>query len=323
MPLPVRRRVAGLAALHTQFEKVEEAHLEKLRALEISFDADLKDIFRRRAEFVSGAAEPDDEEVRAAPFYDDLGGALEGGGSEATAAESPVGVPLFWPIAMRYCGSLHDIEGFEISEKDWAVLEHLEEVRSEPWEPTAEMSAEMSAQMREQMGEAGEDQQELVDLYESDPGYVLHFRFAEGNPHLESNELSLYCYGHGEVADATLPTWKAGQDVTRRLRVKKMKKKRGGVEKQQVSKPVDSFFRIFAVPASEFEADADGWEGGAPSGGAEQGADGLLSVSDLQDELVARIKEDLVPRAALYYINALRGAGADAEDEEFWENEEK
>lgn len=308
MPLPVRRRVAGLASLHADFEGLEETHLEKMRELELEFETDLNVVYTRRQELVAGSAEPTDEEVRRSPFYDELRDALEGDGSEAPVAESPIGVPLFWPIAMRYCGSLHDIDGFEISEKDWSVLEHLEEVRTEPWEPAAEQAAAGNLQQFGGGEGTAEERAELVDIYASEPGYALHFRFAVDNPHLESPELSIFCYGHGEVADATVPKWTAGQDPTTRVRVKKVKKKKGCVEKQSVVKPVNSFFRIFATPDPE-EGYEDNDTGRAPPG------DEAMSVAALQEELVARLKEDLLPRAASYYVNALHGAGPDAEEE--------
>ncbi len=226
------------------------------------------------------------------------------GGDADAPTDDGVGVPLFWPLAMRNCQSLHGV----MSERDWKVLEHLTSVRVEPWdERESVLRADDSDDGEGGEGGEGGDIDE-IGLLDTEPGFSLHFHFAPGNPYLRSEELVIYCYGAGEVADATAPEWKTGQDVTVKEVVKKVKKKKGAVSKQRVLKPVDSFFRIFAVPDIEEGYDDDGGDD-----------DGAMSVYEMHEHLVPILREDLVPRAGLYFAASLQPGGDD--DDDFWKEQ--
>lgn len=94
------------------------------------------------------------------------------------------------------------------------------------------------------------------------------------------------------------------------MMTKKVKKRGGKAEKRLVAKPNESFFRIFAVADDPDDLD---YEDDRPvrGSGAE---DGLLPLVELQGEMVLRLREDAVPRAAVHYIGAL--SGHDFEDGE-------
>lgn len=83
---------------------------DELRALKAKYAAQYAPLYARRAAVVSGAAE------------------VEANAGAAPDAEAPAGVPDFWLIALR------NHEAFEalVSEKDAAVLAHLQDVGCEP-----------------------------------------------------------------------------------------------------------------------------------------------------------------------------------------------
>ena len=244
------RRVAALDALHCQQTAVEEEHLRQLRKLEEALIENSGSIQRRRHEIVSGVAEPTDEEVTASQI-------VEAPPVPPGAPEVPAGVPRFWEMAMRNCDSLQPMtlddaidddysdgeqaEPVIITEADWSVLAHLENVTVQTWEPPPE---EWESELGELGGGSVVDdlaEEEVIDEEQS-VGFSLHFRFAP-NDFLEGDELALYCYTTGEVAETTPPVWRDGRDVTVRMRTKKIKRKGRDAERVSVAKPVDSFFR--------------------------------------------------------------------------------
>ena len=152
-------------------------------------------------------------------------------------------------------------------------------------------------------------------------GFALRLSFAP-NELLASEELVLYCHGGGEVVDATPPVWKDPQhDPTRSWRLKKVKKRGAEAsQKKLVARPTESFFRIFDVLGANDDDRASD--------------DALYPLPELQTELILRLREDAIPRAAMYYINALHGFedgdldgvdeeelfGAEPMDEDHWED---
>merc|ERR1719182_1147520 len=92
-----------------------------------------------------------------------------------------------------------------------------------------------------------------------EPGFSLHLRFAR-NPFLETEELALYCNTDYDVMRATPPAWREeANDPTIKLVTKKVKKKGGGAaQKRTVSRPAESFFRIFQEAEEDDDFDPDG-----------------------------------------------------------------
>jgi len=167
----------------------------------------------------------------------------------------------------------------------------------------------------------------------AEPGFALHFVFAP-NPMLETTELIVYCNGDCEVLKTSSPIWAdARHDPTQKIVTKKSKKKGGDVTKRAVSKPTESFFRLFEEPEGiDAEDERMPWmrnlsnllEGG--DGGGAGASNEPMQLSMLQAELVLRLREDVLPRASLHYISALQGieddgdwADSDGDGDEDWE----
>jgi nucleosome assembly protein 1-like 1 len=290
MPHALRRRIAGIEALHAEFEELEEAHHEQLRLIEQSFTEKSNALFTRRQRIVAGVEEPTDEEVARSAYFAEFEEVL-GKAPESRPGDAPVvGIPAFWPTVLRRCTSLQPdaIEGFAISEADWAVLEHLVEVRMEPWQPQEQMPDDFDA-----------------DVVHDEPGFSFTFVFAP-NPLLRSPELTIFCLGSMEVASATTPQWTDPKhDPTVTWRTKKVRKK-GAAEtiKKLSARPVESFFRIFAVESvagDETLADEE---------------DERMSLQELQQDIVFRLRDDVVPRASMYYISQLHGFDDEDLDDE-------
>jgi len=102
-----------------------------------------------------------------------------------------------------------------------------------------------------------------------------------------------------------VPQWRSEEcDPTVTWAMKKKKKKGGEARVLKVAKPAESFFRIFADPADVADDDSD------PS-------HGLTPLGALQEEMVMRLREDVIPRAAMYYLSALHGFSEDEGDLHF------
>jgi nucleosome assembly protein 1-like 1 len=289
----LRRRVAALEAIHAQYEELEESHFERMRQIEQSFQEQTSQLFGRRRTIIDGAVEPTDEEVQASAYRAEFE-ALAVAPTDEAADNGTIGVPAFWPTALRSCASLKNIEGFEISKADWTVLDYLVDVRSEPRESDSEVP-------------------EGWEVETGEPGFSLVFTFAP-NPYLTNDTLALHCSGDGELEEVDGPMWAdEGANPTIRWATKKVKKKGGQATKKQVAKPVESFFRIFSDPddsLDEYDEMHDRHATGRSAGGPQ-----LMPLFELQSELILRLKDDVVPRATLHYIHAL--SGIDPDDDHF------
>jgi nucleosome assembly protein 1-like 1 len=312
MPRQLRRRIAALEGMHSEMEGLEEDLQARMAELEREYAGRTMNLYRRRQEIVAGEREPSDEEVNASVYFADVDA-----DASTAAADDVAGVPAFWPTVLKQANSLRSIPGFGISEADWAVLDYLVELRSEPWSGDQDMMPEGWS------------------IEGSEPGFALHFIFAP-NAMLETTQLTLYCSGDCEVLRASAPIWADERhDPTQKMVTKKSKKKGGEVTKRAVSKPVESFFRIFAEPDA-FDADDDRmpWMKnfasileGDQNASAASGEPMQLSL--LQGELALRLREDVIPRASLHYISALQGIEDDGDwsdpdgDDDDWEMEEE
>ena len=295
MSAALRRRVASLEGLHARFEQMEEEHHERLKEIEVSYLEQTRNLFQRRQKIVSGAEEPTEEEVAASSYFTALMETEAEGVVEGVEEVDADGVPAFWSTVFRNNPTLQEFDDFTMGEADLAVLEYLEEVSQDVWE-----DEESQVTPEGWDGELG-----------GDPGFSLHFRFAP-NPYLLSNELVLYCNGEFEVIKATEPEWREERvNPTIKMVTKKVKKKGSEAQKRQVAKPAESFFRIFQTPAEEDDLDWDDESQGTPPALA----DGLVPVRQLQSEFVMRLREDVIPRAQIYYIGALQGADWEMDDE--------
>jgi len=307
MTSALKRRIASLEGLHIRFEQMEEDYHERLRKFEAEYMGEVRQLFDRRQQIVSGADEPTEEEVEASSYLEVIKEAEAIWAAEGKAEPAEVtGVPAFWSSIVRSCDALHTIENFSLSEADLAVLDYLVDVQQRPWDEK-ELAAEMGMEEGWDMG--------------GDPGFSLHLTFAP-NPHLENAELALYCSGEFQVLRTTTPVWRDEKsDPTVRWLTKKVKSKGGQTSRKTVAKPADSFFRIFEVASGG--DDEDGFDERSLSAGAEP--EGALPLEQLQSEIVLRLREDVVPRAGIHFISALHGEddGEDGmgfhDDDDGWE----
>lgn len=297
MSLATRRRVAALESLNTQYEELEQRTAKAISEVEQSFMEESLKLFERRQGIVDGSVEPTEEEVASSVYFAELESALP----HTTASTSTTGVPRFWPTALQSWHSMQS-EGLNITPADWAVLEYLTGLEIKKWE-AADSAAASTASDDDGGWDAGEEGEDMAE-----PGFSIHFHFAP-NPYLESSELALYVHSHGEVVDFTPPAWLDGKDPTVRTSVRKIKRRGRPTERVASVKPVDSFFRVFALPDAEDYGEDDGGD--------------MPSVAELQEDLVPRIREDLVPRGGIYFIHALSGlddgTDGDGYDAEDWE----
>jgi len=323
----LRRRIAALEGLHASLDAIEEAHDLKLQQLQRTYQESTQHIFDRRAQIVDGHEEPTQEEVQASSFFE----SIQEAEAEDTGVPDPAhdikGVPAFWSTVLSPSNpSLTDFEGFVISAADCRVLEYLVDVSQEVWENQAEETSGLEGL------EIG-----------GDPGFAVTFTFA-ANPYLENETLTIHCDGEYDVVKSDTPVWKDEQsDPTVQWVTKKVKKKGGGAAtKKVVAKPAQSFFNMFEVTEEEddFDFGAAGESmGGGPNspslalmqhlmrggmaGMGEGGDEGGMAkpFRHVQHEFMMRLKEDLIPKAQMYYIGTLQDGFNDeyGEDDGEWD----
>jgi len=305
MPFLLQRRIAGLDSLQNEVEALELVHERRLRELEKDFHAQSQKILERRGAIVAGTSEPTEEEVSASTLKP-----LDYTPESAADESCPPGIPGFWMTAMMQCDALHDPDKPFFTEKDWMVLQHLEDVRAEPWVPPAHSWEELTGEDFDE--EDIEAARAVEDEEDRALGFALHFTFARDSPFLVPPEgdapvqLSLYCHGHGEVAHAepAAIAWREGADPTVETRTKKKKNKRtGAIAEKTTHEKVSSFFNLFTpVTEADFEE----------RGSAARLSDELLEeVAEMSERVCLGVKENLVPHATAYFIQDLLDDGED------------
>ncbi|EED18421.1 nucleosome assembly protein Nap1, putative [Talaromyces stipitatus ATCC 10500] len=261
LPLPVRRRVAGLKGIQKDHAKLEAEFQEEVLQLEKKYLQKFTPLYQRRSQIVNGAAEPTEEEVEAgeAELADDEEETKKETEekTEASAEESNVaGIPEFWLSAMKNQVSLVEM----ITERDEEALKHLTDIRME---------------------------------YLDRPGFRLIFEFSENEFFTNKTITKTYYYqeesGYGgdfiyDHAEGDKIDWKADKNLTVRV---ESKKQRNRSTKQtrvvKVTVPTESFFNFFSPPkppADEDDATSD-----------------IEERLELDYQLGEDIKEKLIPRA--------------------------
>jgi len=221
LPPVVRRRVDALQNLHKQYLDVQKAYQAEVRELEKKYNKQFEPILNKRAQVVSGAQEPTEEEAKFERTLEE-GAKLR----EAKPEDASIkGIPQFWLTVMQNNRMVSE----SIFENDEEALKALTDVR-------------------------------IIDLEgEKQNGFVVTFHFAE-NPYFTNSTLSItYNMEEEELfgellfssATGTKIDWKAGKNLT----VKQIKKKFKGKGKGKpsrtmtVEEPQDSFFTLFTPPA--------------------------------------------------------------------------
>jgi len=299
VPTSVKRRIAALQTLGNRYVQMELEYQERQRALEAEMRAKMLEILDRRRTIVSGTSEPEEAELVDSEL--DV--------PPAAAIDDEVrGVPGFWGRAMVMCEALRlevDQSGCRqsiISQVDFKVQQHLEDLEIVPWQSPPERDVTAPhAWMAEGAGA------------ETEMGFALLFRFGD-NPYMAEGggDCSLYCHSTGEVVRAMAPSWRNGMDPRFMLRTKKIKRKDKPVERVTSLKEANSFFRIFDQATDEeiVEARAIG-----ESLHSEDASKLVYSTALLQDQLVIPLAEEFIPHASIYYVRSLFSppeAGSDA-----------
>lgn len=198
LPLPVRRRVAGLKGIQKDHAKLEAEFQEEVLQLEKKYLQKFTPLYQRRSEIVNGAAEPTEAEVEAGEAEENEEEDKKEGEEkpEASSEETNIaGIPEFWLSAMKNQVSLVEM----ITERDEEALKHLTDIRME---------------------------------YLDRPGFRLIFEFSENEFFTNKTISKTYFYqeesGYGgdfiyDHAEGDKIDWKADKNLTLRVESKKQR----------------------------------------------------------------------------------------------------
>ena len=306
LPESVRRRLAGMDTVHKAFLSVEQAYRDELDALNRKYAGLYAPVFRRRAALLSGEAEPTAEE---------LAGYTPGADAATNPGTGVRGVPYFWYHVLMNNVSTREILG--MSDRDKEALKYLVDITSEtlPRQPDtlAPEGADGGDDGGCRDGDGGAAPRAVIRT-----GYRLVFTFQQ-NPFFSDTVLTKTYHTYEDVStgestydttEATRPNWFPGKDLTVHL-VKKTQRARGrggrskrasGVSRVvTVEEPCPSFFQFFVPPelGSATEMSCEDVE---------------LASESIQDDcyLGTVIKDDIIPRALLWY----RGECDDDDDDD-------
>lgn len=302
LPLPVRRRVAGLKGIQKDHAKLEAEFQEEVLQLEKKYLQKFTPLYQRRSAIVNGAVEPTEEEVEAGEAEladdDDEPKKEPEEKTEPSAEEANVsGIPEFWLSAMKNQVSLVEM----ITERDEEALKHLTDIRME---------------------------------YLDRPGFRLIFEFSENEFFTNKTISKTYYYqeesGYGgdfiyDHAEGDKIDWKADKNLTVRVESKKQRNRstfirnleskfivltclNPGTKQTRVVKvtvPTESFFNFFSPPKPPVEED--------------DATSDIEERLELDYQLGEDIKEKLIPRAIDWFTGEalqFEELGEEMEDDE-------
>jgi len=308
LPESVRRRLAGMEAVHKEFLKVQMAYRDELDALRRKYMMSYAPIFHRRAALLSGESEPTAEE---------LAGYVPSSDAPASV-ENVRGVPYFWYHALMNNTNVRELLG--MSERDKEALKYLLDISVENLPRTPEKIVDDDADsVHDDIYDGGEERSVIRT------GYKLIFTF-QPNPFFSDTVLTKTYHMHEDDAtgeqqydntEATKPNWFPGKDLTVHL-IKKTQRARtrGGRNKRAsggasrivtVEEPCPSFFNFFSPPdiACAAEMSSEDFE---------------ITSQLLHEDWSAGniIKKDIIPLALLWY----RGECDDDDEEEEYIDED-
>ena len=223
LPVPVRRRVAGLKGVQKEHAKLEAQFQEEVLELEKRYFAKFTPLYQKRTAIVNGRLEPSDAEVEAGKADEeedeDENATKEEAGAEAGSKipEDAPGIPEFWLSAMKNQISLAEL----ITDRDEGALKNLTDIRME---------------------------------YLDRPGFRLIFEFGNNEFFTNKSVSKTYFYqedtGYGgdfiyDHAEGDKIDWKPNQDLTVRVESKKQRNK---------SNLAASAFDAYAKDCSRYEA---------------------------------------------------------------------
>ncbi|KAF8947531.1 hypothetical protein BGZ47_008796 [Haplosporangium gracile] len=257
----VRRRVKGLKSLQNKHSVLEADFQKEILTLEKKYLALYTPLYEKRAEFISGKAEPTETEVEDGVSEDEE--EEEDEDDEDKDVEKVEGIPEFWLTALKSHPHFADI----ITEKDEEALKHLVDIRMSYFEK---------------------------------PGFRLDFEFSPNEFFTNTILTKTYFYqdepGYGgdfvyDHAEGTKIDWKEGKDMSVTVETKKQRHK--GTNKTRVVKktvPAETFFSFFTPPVAPEDEDDE-----------EEMDEDLDEKLEADYGLGEELKDSIIPRAVDWF----------------------
>ena len=283
-PLCVQKRIHLLGKLQDQYDALLSELDKEKTAIEQKYHAQFSELYKRRADIVSGDAEPSADLLEGYPEKKE--------GETPSAPAEDKGIPDFWWHAIENCNHLNAILG--TNEEDREVLHSLCDI-------SLEYLAESDMELPDENGE-------LTKLKVE--GFKLVFTFGP-NEYFKQPVLTktfIMTRDNSELAlvkvVGTPITWNAGKNPTKKTVRKTVATGRGrgrGGRGGRISRKtvtmeedVPSFFRFFSDLNDEDEESA------------------------IESDYIAGllIKEKLIPHAVEYYTGKLKADELDEDEDE-------
>ncbi|KAL9647698.1 hypothetical protein ABK040_015187 [Willaertia magna] len=280
-PPKVQQKIGVLKTLQQQYDDLENQFEEEYQKLRDKYNALYAPLIIRRQEIVTGDKEPTEEELSKVQ--------IEVQGEKKDEEEALKGVPEFW-----YKVLLHsEIRSEMIQEDDLEALKYIKDIILE----------EFPAKPKPEKTEEKKEGEEEEDDVKYNPGFKIHFKFAE-NPFF-TNEVLTKTYYYDEpdsediaISEGTEINWKEGKDLTVKVTTKKQKHKSGTRTRTvQVKEPKDSFFNFFKNLEEEMEKDEEN-----------EMFNDLLQVDG---DLGETFKSSIIPYSVKYFLNVALPAEGD------------
>ncbi|KAK9763504.1 histone chaperone [Basidiobolus ranarum] len=286
LPEEVKRRIYGLKHLQTKHAELELKFHEEILELEKKYLELYRPYYEKRQQFVTGKAEPTEEEVESGKQADEeLVEELEEGKESVGKDGQTKGVPGFWLTVLKNHVHLAEM----ITTTDESVLSHLMDIR--------------------------------LGYLENNPGFKLEFEFEENEYFTNTILTKSYFYQESTTsgdlvfdhAEGTEIQWKEGKDLSTTVESKKQKHK-GTNQTRIVKKTVqaDTFFHFFTpivVPDVSNITEVEERE--------------LSERLEADYELGEEFKEKIIPHAIDWFTGkALQyeDFGMDYEEEQFYDD---
>ena len=289
MPEEVKDRFKALKVLTDKLNDIDDQMDVAYHALEVKYESQYAEIYKKRTALIKGDVMPDEESLAR---YEELKSDLIDGDYEKL--EVPIcnvkdiqntqkGVSGFFLKALL----MHEHFKDEITEKDRAILEYLEDIK--------------------------------VELHVKGFGYTLTFIF-EPNAYFEGTVLTkTFIMAKPNVVEKCIGMeipWTAGSDPT--MEKKKKKQKVGGKTKT-VTKlvKIDSFFNFFDTVEAANLDNASPME----QGDDEEEEKKTAELMDEHYDTGHHFKDDIIPLALEYVLGVVQQEEED--DDEDSDEEEK
>lgn len=236
LPKAVKRRIDALKQLQVKCAHIEAKFYEEVHDLERKYAALYQPLFDKRRDFITGSAEPTDEEAEwhseneeEEKLAGDLKSKVVIEEKEPGAAEesNPKGIPDFWFTIFRNVDMLSEL----VQEYDEPILKHLQDIKVKFSEPGQPMSFTLEFH------------------FEPNDYFTNSILTKTYKMKSEPDKTDPFSFEGPEIVDCEGCTidWKKGKNVTVKIIKKKQKHKgRGTVRTITKQVPNDSFFNFFS-----------------------------------------------------------------------------